>query len=66
MPRPSRTRSLTPYSWVPQVSLKTTAASAVSDAIAAAARRVAWVGPYLATSVMAPIASAPATMAAAT
>lgn len=42
------------------------AARAVSSAIAAAARLVARVGPHLATSSMAPTASAPARIAATT
>ena len=66
MPRARRTRSLIPYTWVPQVYLKMLAASPVSSAIAAAVRRVARVGPHLDTSVMAPMASAPAKTAAAT
>ena len=66
MPRARRTRSLIPYTWVPQVYLKMLAASPVSSAIAAAARLVARVGPHLDTSVMAPVSSAPAKTAAAT
>jgi hypothetical protein len=42
------------------------AARAVSSAIAAAARRAARVGPHLATSSIAPTASAPASIAATT
>ena len=66
IPRASSARSLSPYTPVPQVSLKKPAASPVSSAIATATRRATRVGPYLATSVIAPMSSAPARTAAAT
>jgi hypothetical protein len=66
MPRPSRIRSLTPYMWVPQVNRNVTAASPVSAASTAAARRTDLVGPKTQTSVMAASATAPAIIAAVT
>jgi hypothetical protein len=66
MPRPRSARSLSPYTAVPQVNLKVTAADAVSSATTAAAWRMARVGPQRETRAMAATASAPATMAAVT
>jgi hypothetical protein len=59
MPRPSTTRSHSPYTAVPQANRKTAEASPVSSAITMAARRARRVRPYLATSIMAPMASVP-------